>query len=912
MENEKVANLKSKFKGLTVKGKIIAIVCFIIALILFFFVCAILVGQMMKAFVIDKTISSLKLGLTKGMLATLCVYCVLILLGLFSFLSTNMRNTVEYTENGIRYGKDKVGGTARWMSENEVEKNFYVGDIKSSTSTIYGKMDKNSNKRIATYKRPDGPEGNRNTLVVASMGSGKTYTYVINELIQTILRGDSFVCTDPKGELFTTLAQWCKEKGVDVHLLNLDPKHVKSSEFWNCLQETIDPDTERLDPSRLNDFVNIYMQNSGEGKEDFWYNSALNLVKAVIGYISYNHEMDIINGYAELYEAITESSTDNPFTEKIKNSMVSFKEIRLTIESEALKRGYSVDEIEKIFNKIEKIKPKYKYNIGEVVDALLDFETIEPSLQDIPDWHPAAFSYKMYKTNDTETVRKSALQGAQLRFSLFSDPNIKDVLSYDGINITDINMKQSAYFVIISDKVDTLKPIQSLFFSFFFKDILDNFDAQKQKAEQLGNSNPCLGVTAMLEEFFSIGVISGSPRAFGKIMATCRSRKLYVSIIIQYISQLEELYGPFIKDAIQGGCATLYYLGGNDLPTMKFISDFAGQTTVITESHQEGSSILSKTGTNVNVSAKSRPLFTEEDARLLRQRVLVIKQGCQPVKFYPFGWDDHWVCYKGKDVHPKGYIHMKPNVITNSNGKKQTLWEVAPDSYTSFDGYIIPIDQRVKHINDLKLEHPDIATEINNDIRNLSKVEMNNTVDSDAADNENNEETEVINMPEEVGTITKNEATVTSNVATSTDNKDSNVPDNEGNSETEVLWLDQLSAGDKFTKADLNKVGELPDDEPEETEANDVEADYKASGVSESNDIIPDDEDINMDDLINDSLENELGDDAPDKSNEAQETSQKEDIPPTQQQLDMDFDDDLPEKKPSTRVGKLRRTKGKK
>ena len=887
MQNEKVANLKSKFMGLTIEKKILAIILFIVMLVFLFLLCGQLVGQMLMVFNTEKNVKPIVLGLTKGRPVTLVIWLIIIGFATATFFSTNMRNSVEYSENGIHYGKDKVGGTARWMNEAEIEQTFKVGDIKSSYSTIYGKLDKNSNKRIATYKRPDGPEGNRNTLVVASMGSGKTYTYVINELIQTILRGDSFVCTDPKGELFTTLARWCTEKGVDVHLLNLDPEHISTSEFWNCLQETIDPKTERLDSSRLNDFVNIYMQNSGEGKPDFWYNSALNLVKAVIGYISYKHEMEIISGYAELYTSITGEPESCPFVKKIKGSMCSFPEIRLTIESEAIKRGYSVDELQPIFRKIEKLRPKYKYNIGEVVDALLNFDEIEPELSEVAEWHPASFSYKMYKTNDTETVRKSALQGAQLRFALFSDNNIKDVLSYDGINIPDINMKQSAYFIIISDKVDTLKPISSLFFSFFFKDILDNYDKQKQLADERGVPNPCLGVTAMLEEFFSIGVISGSPRAFGKIMATCRSRKLYVSIIIQYITQIEELYGPFIKDAIQGGCATLYYLGGNDPATLKFISNFTGQTTVITESHQEGSSALSKTGTTVNVSAKARPLVTEEDARLWRNRVLLIKQGCQPVKFYPYGWDNHWVCYKGKDVHPKGYIHMKSEEITQSNGKKQTLWSIAPDSFTSYNGYIDPIENRVAHLRDIALQHPDVETEIHNDIARLSKKEMTNIVEEKP---ESFDQTEVIDTPENT----------TSNLNSKPDSTDLDV--------TEVLYLDQLEVGDTFTKDDLNKVGEAPEmpNDGEDTDDDLGIGNFEAEpNVDDSTDISEQDADVpepDLDDLLDETI------------SDAEENQNTEPMKPTQIGMNLDESIDAPmvEKNPTTNVNKLGRGKKKK
>lgn len=744
MQNDKLLKFKEKFAGMNTIQKVFTVIAIILAIAASYLLCALLVGQLFKPFNPDYAGNALMFGLFRQSKVSLLLWLAMMAFIVVSLTSNNLRNSIQSTENGISIAKNKVGGTAEWMNEAEIKSNFHIGDIKSSNTILYGKMDKKGYKRIVTFQPPKGSEGNRNTLVVASMGSGKTYTFVIPNLIQTILRGDSFVCTDPKGELFSSLAQWCSEMGVEVHLLNLDPDNIKYSEFWNCLQETINPETERCDPTGLNDFVNIYMQNSGNGKEDFWYNSALNLVKAVIGYIAYNHESDIIDGYVTLYERITgESDENNPVIHKMKNTMCSFKWIKQTIRAEALKNGFDETELDKIFYDIEKIKPKFKYNIGEVVDALLNFDSIEDKLAEIPDWHPAAYSYAMYKTNDTETVRKSALQGAQLRFALFSDPNVKEVLSHDGISINDINGKQSAFFVIISDKVNTLKPIASLFFSFMFKDLQANYEKNGREANKKGVKNPCHEVTVMLEEFFSIGVICGSPEEFGRVMATCRSRKLYVSIIIQYIAQIEALYGPFIKDAIQGGCSTLYYLGGNDPTTLKFISDFAGRTTVITESHQEGASLLSKTGTNVSVSAKERPLITTEDARLWKDRVLLIKQWCQPAKLYPFGWDNHYICYKGKGDHPKGMIHLVSKEIKYPDGSTATLWNVASDSFTSFEEYIEPIETRVLRIIDKQNSIGDTEEYISDEILGLEKVKLlNDVVDENA-------ETEVL-FPEDI------------------------------------------------------------------------------------------------------------------------------------------------------------------
>ena len=586
--------------------------------------------------------------ITAGLFLASCLF-VLILT-----MRTDRRNEVLSTdENGVTYLRNKTRDAAVWMDRKDIPKVFYVGDVSKTDATIYGQLSDQGKQVVAWKPKRNGGEGTRNDLVLATMGAGKTYTYVMNELIQTVRRGDSFIASDPKNELFRELALYCQDNGYDVHVLNTaEPKY---SEFWNCLQETIDPETERLDGTRLNEFVDIYMQNSAGGAGDFWYESALNLVKAVIGFVAWKREAEVTDGYADLYRQVDGAGVNDPVVYKIRNTLCPFPWVRQTILTAAAKRGLDTDEIESLMHDIQHELPRTDFSIGTVVDTLLSFNEVTDEMDMIPLWHPASFAYRMYRTNDTDTVRKSALQGAQMKFALFSDFTLKEVLSHDGIRIPEVNKKKSAYFIIMSDKTDTMKPIVSLFFSFFFKDVMDNYDREEQKAREQGTANPCLPVTAMLEEFFSIGVIAGSPEAFGKIMSTCRSRKVYIKVIIQYYKQLEELYGRNIKDAIQGGCSTLLYLGGNDPGTFEFISKYAGSATVMTESHRD-----SRREPGANLSETVRPLVTESEARLWKDRVLLIRQGEFPLRILPFPWTDHPV-YRTGQIRPVSiYSFIEP------------------------------------------------------------------------------------------------------------------------------------------------------------------------------------------------------------------------------------------------------------
>lgn len=576
-------------------------------------------------------------------------------------------NVSDRDNRGVNFMEQSTYGSSRWMRENEVYKAFEVNRIIDTTTTIYGQLSEGGRK-VVGYKKPEsGGTGNRNVICVASMGAGKSFGYVRTELIQAVLRGDSFVVTDPSAELYTDLAKFCIDRNLEVKVLNLaEPDY---SEYWNCLEETIDPDTERLDPTRLNDFAAIYMQNSGNGDDDFWYNSALNLLKAVIAYTAYKREEAVLNNYKALYLAIT-GEVSGEFYRAIKQEMVSLKLCRKRILDAA--REHKVEE-KKVTDALEAIdvhSSKYGYTMSQVFYNLLHFREVETNIKDIPNWHPAHINYLVYTTNDTESVRKSALQGIQLRFQLFSDGKIKEILSYDGIHLSDVNQKQSAYFVIMSDKSTTTKPIASLFFSFLFKDAQDIFDKKAQIAKSRGIPNPCLNLVTMLDEFYSIGVIGGSPEAFGVTMSNSRKRNIFISVIIQAYSQLEAVYGPQVKDIIQGGCSTLLYLGGNDPETCKFISEFAsGESTVLSEMHDEFG-LLHKNDLKLKVRTDKRFLLTVDEARRWKNAVLVVKQGEYPLKLNPFPWIEH-PCFINKDTVPTSVYEQIVCLETRAEIKKK-------------------------------------------------------------------------------------------------------------------------------------------------------------------------------------------------------------------------------------------------
>lgn len=662
----KLEKFFAKVQNYPLKKKIMVYVLTALLIVGVYFSLSFLIGYVIKAFktLTNETLkSALWYGLVDkdGRTLSMVAYAIFTALVIYMYLKINHQNSVsKMDERGVEFMEKGTHGTSVWMQPEEAKKIYDVGNIENITSTIYGQFGENGEEVVA-YKPPiEGGSGDMNNLIIGSPGTGKSYSFVRTELIQTIKRGESFICTDPSTELYTSLSDYCRNRGANVKALNLaNPVY---SDCWNCLSETINPDTERLDGTRLNDFTNIYMKNSSDdnkSEEKFWYDCAKNLLTAVIGSCAYRREKSIIEQYKALYIKITDASVTDEVC--IKMNKASFKWCREQILHVAKEHGISIKEIKVIFENIKKGAPDY--NIGIVYDMLMNFSKIEQDFQWIPDWHPAKIAYKIYQTNaSSDTVRYSALQGAQMRMQLFSDEKIRYILSHDGINLADCNKKQSAYFIITSDKSIATKPIASLAFSFLFKDAQDEYDKAEQLSKEQGVSNPRLPITVMLDEFFSVGVIGGNPDAFAITMSNSRKRKLHISIIVQAYPQIRALYGEDDALTIQNCCGTVIFLGCNDPETAKFISEFiSGEATVLDENHNEAAGIFTDITNTVGIHSTSRYLLTIDESRRWEREVLVAKRGKLPLKLKAFGWTSHPAFLNG-EIKEKSVYSSIPNL----------------------------------------------------------------------------------------------------------------------------------------------------------------------------------------------------------------------------------------------------------
>ena len=151
------------------------------------------------------------------------------------------------------------------------------------------------------------------------------------------------------------------------------------------------------------------------------------------------------------------------------------------------------------------------------------------------------------------------------RLAPFDIQKLREIMSYDKMELDMIGNQKTATFVIIRDTDDTFNFVVAIMYTQLFNLLCD-------RADDVHGGRLPYHVRLLIA---NIGLI---PK-FDKLIATIRSREISASIILQSQSQLKTIY----KDAaeiISGNCDTVLFLGGKESSTLKVISERLGKETI--------------------------------------------------------------------------------------------------------------------------------------------------------------------------------------------------------------------------------------------------------------------------------------------------------------------------------------------
>ena len=214
----------------------------------------------------------------------------------------------------------------------------------------------------------------------------------------------------------------------------------------------------------------------------------------------------------------------------------------------------------------------------------------------------AVKQYKIYKQAAGKTA-KSILISVGVRLAAFNLESIMSLTCHDELELEKMGERKTALFAVIPDNDSTFNFLIGMLYTQLFQMLY-------YSADILHNGELPVPVHFVMDEFANVAL----PDEFDKLLATMRSRQIFVSIIIQNLAQIKALY----KDAwesIVGNCDELYYLGGNEQSTHKFMSEYLGKETLDTNTYGKSSG---KSGSySTNYQQAGRELLTADEVRLL-------------------------------------------------------------------------------------------------------------------------------------------------------------------------------------------------------------------------------------------------------------------------------------------------------
>lgn len=302
---------------------------------------------------------------------------------------------------------------------------------------------------------------------------------------------------------------------------------------------------------------------------------------------------------------------------------------------------------------VEQGFPPEAKNIGQVYKLLtMSSEKELNALFDLlPVSHPAKVPYCIYK-QASETVRSGVIIGLGSRLQIFQSKVIRQITSYNEIDLTLPGRKKCAYFCIVSDQDHSFDFLSSLFLSFIFIKLVRYADLHCE-----GGALP-VPVHILADE---LGAAAGTIVDLPTKISVIRSRRISISCIFQNLPQMQNRYPYNSWQEILGNCDTTVFLGCTDPITAAFISERTGiaSVNVTSEAKQLNSWRVSDYTPEYRrtESIGKRPVLTPNEVlRLSLDEELIILRGQKALKAQKYDFTLH--PESKKLIKRKAYSHV--------------------------------------------------------------------------------------------------------------------------------------------------------------------------------------------------------------------------------------------------------------
>ena len=531
-------------------------------------------------------------------------------------------------------------GSSRWATSAEIRP-FATSNNKDPYNTLL--FSKSYGLALSRTSFDLNHDRNANVIVVGGSGTGKTRYYVKPNVCQM---NSDYIITDPKGELLPEVGQMLVDAGYEVRCFNTFTP--ASSLRYNPFHY-IKTDLQIVE--WVGAFFALTSDDQKKGGDQFWDDSAQLLLGALIAFLrDYGKLSDYnVGGLLKLL-AKAKASEDESFSSPLDHL---FEEIETGYvkrvvddgagELRASEASVTARRLSGTRRRREVLEPSTLYNRTlrrapyECVRRGADGQPLTDAAGNVmrglrPDEDFALACYKKFKSGAGKTLQ-SIIITVSVKFNAIATSDVLGVLAgedemrLDKLGDAD---QHTAIFCVFKDvNQSTLGFLHGML-------VWQAMNVMCDRAiNEYGGRLPT-PVNLILDEFKSLHM----PKSIADMISVIRSRRIMMSIILQSLSQLEELYDRPTAAAIKDCCDSLLFLGSNSLETCKEISESIGKQTIRAASFSVshgGSGGYSK-----SEQAQGRDLIDHaEIARMPGDRCILRIRGANPAQDQKYPLEHH-------------------------------------------------------------------------------------------------------------------------------------------------------------------------------------------------------------------------------------------------------------------------------
>lgn len=561
------------------------------------------------------------------------IYIVFMLLAWMKGIGKNPKTIMQAREKD----KDIYTGLeqAHFQTDKEIQKNFKTVDYdilpKTDIEGIPVKAEETAKGYKITFAKP------AHALIIGTTGSGKTTTFInpVVQILSNTQNQPSMLLSDPKGELYALHAKSLINRGYDVKVLDL--RNPYCSIRWNPLERPFEMYQEMLsldDKVRLNEEEGYYIFEDKIYYSEDEKNAAVQVRKQEL----FDEVYEELNDICSVLCPVTNKS--EPIWESGAKNFILAITLAMLEDSENEKLGMTKEKFN--FYNIMKIATNTQNDCEDLMDYFKDRSPISKSV-----------SLSKQVLDASDKTRGSYLSTIFDKLSMFSDMSICSLTSANEINFGEIATKPTALFLQIPDEKETRHTLAAMV-------ILQAYKALVAKANTYPDLALPRSVYFLLDEFGNLPKV----HKLEQMITVGRSRKIWLSLVVQSYAQLAKVYDDKSADIIKSNCNIQIFIGTTDLKTIEEFSKKCGNFSIIQRNVSFSSS---NDNVGSSVSVKERPLIYPTELQQLNSpdnmgNAIVNVFGFSPIrsKYTPSYQSKHFVLEKTNQLLSEGkYFNEK-------------------------------------------------------------------------------------------------------------------------------------------------------------------------------------------------------------------------------------------------------------